>query len=74
MAHSGRGLQLLTHPELWCAGQIRDRLRHCDEVLLPLVSSEVTEFASREVRGFWLAHDAARLHDEREQSAGSSSK
>lgn len=67
---SSRGLQLLTHPELWCAGEISDRMRYCDEVLLPLMAAEVMEAAAAEIREVWRTHEGARRHDEREQGAG----
>jgi hypothetical protein len=65
-----RGLQLLTHPEVWHAGHLRDRIQYCDEVLLPLATAEVTDSIARELRDIWLINDGARMHDERERAAG----
>ena len=65
-----RGLQFLTHPEVWYAGHLRDRIQYCDEVLQPLAAGEVNDFIMRELRDIWLTHDGARMHDERERAAG----
>jgi hypothetical protein len=69
---SPRGMQLLTHSELWYAGHLRDRIQYADDVLLPLSASEVTEFISGELRGIWLTHEGARMHDAREQAQSAS--
>ena len=65
---STRGLQLLTHSEVWYAGQISDRLQYADEVLLPLAAAEVTDFISGELRGIWKTHEGALMHDARERA------
>ena len=65
-----RGLQFLTHPELWYAGHLRDRIQYCDEVLLPLAAGEVNDFIMRELRDIWFVHDGAMMHDARERAAG----
>ncbi len=65
---STRGLQLLTHSEVWYAGQIPDRLQYADEVLLPLAAAEVTDFISGELRGIWKTHEGALMHDARERA------
>jgi hypothetical protein len=66
---SARGLQLLTHPEVWYAGDIQDRIQYANEVLLPLATSEITDFISSELRDIWLTHDGARMHDARESES-----
>jgi hypothetical protein len=66
---SERGLELLTHPEVWLAGHLRDRIRYMDEVLSPMAASEAHQIISQELRDIWLNHDGARMHDERERSA-----
>lgn len=65
-----RGLELLTHPEVWYAGHIRDRIRYFDEVLMPLATREVNDVLARELRDIWFVHDGALMHDERERAAG----
>ena len=65
-----RGLELLTHPEVWYAGHLRDRIQYFDEILMPLATREVNQTLARELRDIWFVHDGAMMHDARERSAG----
>jgi hypothetical protein len=65
-----RGLELLTHPEVWYAGHITDRIRYFDEVLMPLATREVNDVLARELRDIWFVHDGAMMHDARERAEG----
>lgn len=68
-ATAARGLELLTHPEVWHRGELRDRIQYFDEVLMPMATREVNEILARELRDIWFIHDGARMHDERERAA-----
>jgi peptidoglycan/xylan/chitin deacetylase (PgdA/CDA1 family) len=69
-AASARGLELLTHPEVWFGGHLADRIEYLDQLLMPLVTEEVNQIIGHELREIWLHHDGARMHDERERAAG----
>ena len=67
---ASRGLELLTHPEVWHAGHLKDRIEYFDEILMPLATREVNQTLARELRDIWFVHDGAMMHDARERSAG----
>lgn len=64
-----RGLQFLTHPELWLAGHIHDRMEYLETVLTPLIVREAQQFAGEEMCALWSTHEGARLHDARVRAA-----
>lgn len=64
-----RRLLLLTHPELWLDGSVRDRITYLETVLRPNVAAQQIDFVDRTVRGVWGRHPGPPLHDAREAAA-----
>lgn len=61
-------LLLLTHPEVWLAGDIADRISYLEQVVLPAATRPVREYIERDVREIWKTHPGALAHDKREQT------
>lgn len=61
-----RRLLLLTHPELWLDGGVRDRMEFLETVLLPNTTAQHAAFVDQTVRGVWQRHPGPPLHDARE--------
>lgn len=59
-------LLLLTHPELWLAGGVRDRMEFLETVLLPGTTAQAAAFVDETVRGVWERHPGPPAHDARE--------
>ncbi|HEX7137807.1 MAG TPA: GNAT family N-acetyltransferase [Vicinamibacterales bacterium] len=63
-------VMLLTHPELWLDGSVRDRLAYLDRVLTPAALSAPETYYRAEVASIWRNHAGGAAHDAREGRQG----
>jgi len=63
-------VMLLTHPELWLDGRVRNRFSYLDSVLTPAALNPLETYYHAEVASIWRAHAGAAAHDAREGLQG----